>query len=125
MKYCNLNCKHINASIIERCGEGVGYEFRCMAQKGMPKVTTDTYCPYEEISEAKNELEVYKKALEESKENNNLLLKAYRLLAKDYCEDMGCAFCNHRAKCIEANHFEDLEGKDYLQLLFIKKAREE
>lgn len=46
MKYCNLDCKHINASIIERCGEGIGYEFRCMAQKGMPKVTTDTFCPY-------------------------------------------------------------------------------
>lgn len=75
MKYCNLNCPHLHSSIIERCGEGIGYEYRCMAQKAMPKVTIDTYCPYEELSETtleanteinelKQELEVYKKALE-------------------------------------------------------------
>lgn len=74
MKYCNLNCKYLHTSIIERCGEGIGYEYRCMNQKGMPKVTIDTYCPYDEISETtqetnieikelKQELEVYEKAL--------------------------------------------------------------
>lgn len=65
MKYCNLNCKYIHTSIIERCGEGIGYECRCMAQKGMPKITTDTYCPYDELSETKQETNIEIKELEE------------------------------------------------------------
>lgn len=74
----------------------------CM-RNGMPNETV--------ISVLEKELEIYKKALE--------------LLAKDYCEDMGCAYCTHRAKCIETNHFEDLAGKDFLEKMFITKAREE
>lgn len=50
--------------------------------------------------------------------------KALELMAKDYCDNMGCSFCQHHTKCLEANHFEYLEGKDYLQLLYIAKARE-
>ena len=52
-------------------------------------------------------------------------LKALELMAKDYCENMWCSACQHHTKCLEANYYEDLDGKDYLQLLYLKKAREE
>lgn len=55
----------------------------------------------------------------------NLYKKAFELLAKDYCESMGCSFCDHRAKCLEANHFEDVDGKEFLQNYFLSKARKE
>lgn len=122
MKYCNLNCKYLHTSIIERCGEGIGYEYRCRNQKGMPKVTIDTYCPYDEISETTQETNI---EIKELKQELDVYKKAFKLLAKDYCEDMGCSFCNHHTKCLEVCHFEDIDGKEFLQEYFLKKAREE
>lgn len=65
---------------------------------------------YDELIKVKQELEV--------------LHKAYDLMAKDYCECMGCAFCDYRSECRGACHFKDIDdGKEFLQEYFLKKAR--
>lgn len=68
------------------------------------------------------ELDTLRVQLEKNSKELEVLRKAYGLMAKDYCENMGCAFCDHHAKCLEANHFESLEGKDFLQKTFIDEA---
>lgn len=64
----------------------------------------------------------YLKELKTLRVELEVLRKAYDLMAKDYCENMGCSFCNHHAKCLEANHFKNLEGKDFLQAMFINEV---
>lgn len=80
------------------------HEFYCICQSNKGK---QGFCNI--LPEYQKDLAIYMKALE--------------LLAKDYCESMGCAFCDHHAECLEANHFKNLEGKEFLKYLFINEAR--
>ena len=86
------------------------------------------YVPYAEVKQQEELKEKYNFEVEMCKctlDELEVYKKALVLMAKDYCENMGCSFCQHHTKCLEANHFKDLEGKDYLQLLFLKQARKE
>lgn len=86
---------------------------------------------HDENGELMWKAEQYEKSQHEHEERKSLLeelevlRKAYGLIAKDYCESMGCAFCDHCSKCLEVCHFKYIDGKEFLQEYFLQKAREE
>lgn len=95
MKHCSSLCQHFSTKIIIDFGDaGTYFDTRCTAQKGEPRVTLDTYCPYDEISNTmqetnndikklKQELEVYKKALYEACED-----LAWEISSPDYTQEI-------------------------------------